>query len=250
MKVAIDCAGLSDRGRVRDENDDSWCIAPEDGLLLVSDGMGGRAGGRVASKIVVEALPELLRERPGEVKDLMTREAREGIEAAVADLSRQLRQQTRDAPGLEGMGATVVLALVRGSHALIAHLGDSRAFLLREERLRQLTRDHGVVQLLLDAGEIESAEAVEHPARGQLTRYVGMDGEALPDFRLLDLEPEDRLLLCTDGLTGMLGDEEIAGLLERAGKPDEACWNLVDAANRSGGADNVTALVAVARRVE
>jgi protein phosphatase len=245
VTLAIEHAGLSDRGLVREENEDSWWVAPEEDLFLVSDGMGGHAGGAVASKIVVEVLPELLRKRLAGVGDLETPEARKQVEGAIAELSRQIREQTRDAPDLRGMGATVVLAMLRDTRALVAHLGDSRAYLLREGRLRQLTRDHTVVQLLLDAGEIEPGEAAHHPARGQLTRCVGMEGEPLPDLMLLDLEPGDRLLFCTDGLTGMLGDGKIADLLGRVSESDEACRSLVEAANQAGGQDNVTVVVAV-----
>jgi len=243
VTLLIEHAGLTDRGLVREENEDNWSAVLDQGLFIVSDGMGGHFGGAVASKIVVEALPELLRKRMAGIEDLAGSKAAKRVEGVLAELSVQVREQTRGEPGLEGMGATVVLAMVRGYQALIAHMGDSRAYLLRAGRLRQLTKDHSIVQLLVDAGEITSQEALTHPARGQVTRSVGMEGEALPEVDHLDLEPGDRLLLCTDGLTGMLGDREIEAILCGGGSPKDACRQLVDAANGAGGKDNVTALV-------
>jgi protein phosphatase len=182
-----------------------------------------------------------VRRRLGGV-DLASATARERLLAALVELSTQLRQESQDQPGLEGMGATVVLALIREGQALISHLGDSRAYLVRQQKLEPLTRDHSLVQLLLDCGEITAAEAAHHPARGQLTRYVGMKGEALPDVRSLKLCAGDRLLLCSDGLTGMLGADEILAILDQEPVPQAACQRLVTAANAAGGQDNITAL--------
>lgn len=236
-------AGLSDRGLVREENQDSWCAVPEQGLFIVSDGMGGHLGGALASKIVVEALPELIRKRMRGFKDLFDSEAKKQLEKALVELSIQVRDQTHEEPGLKGMGATVVLVIIKGSKALVAHMGDSRVYLLRRGRLKQLTKDHSMVQLLIDEGEIKPSEAATHPARGQITRCVGMQGDPLPNVTKLDLASGDRLLLCTDGLTGMLDDEEIGKVLQSRIDLKSACRQLVDAANERGGNDNVTALI-------
>lgn len=243
MNNATTYAGLSDRGRVREDNEDAWTAVPEHGLFVVSDGMAGQLGGKVASRIVVRALPPLLRKRMAGVEDLTSPEAKERLLSALSELSDHVRAETKDQLGLGGMGATVVLAMVRDLQALIGHMGDSRAYVLRGGRLAQLTRDHSIVQLLLDEGEITPGEAADHPARGQLTRYVGMEGESLPEAQVVELRPGDRLLLCTDGLTGMLSDEEIQRICEDNPEPEAACKALLAAGNEAGGEDNMTALL-------
>ena len=141
------------------------------------------------------------------------------------------------------MGATVVMALVQDDRAFIAHMGDSRAYLLRRGKLRPLTDDHSIVGILLRTGEIRPEEAEHHPARGQLSRYVGMEDEVYPDVRTVRLASGDRLLLCTDGLTGMVPDDTIMGLLAVSEEPQVACDHLVEAANAAGGKDNITAVI-------
>ena len=239
----ITYAGTTHTGRVREKNEDNWAAKPKQGLYVVSDGMGGQFAGQLASRIVVGTLPALLGRSMSQVHDLSAPEASDRLRSALRELSDQMRQQSVGEPGLEGMGATVVLALVRDSRALIGHMGDSRAYLLRDGRLRQLTKDHSIVQLLIDSGDIHPEQAAGHPARGQLSRYVGMDGEPLPEAQHLELQGGDRLLLCTDGLHGMLSDGELQCILESAVQPDQACERLIDRANDAGGKDNITAIV-------
>jgi protein phosphatase len=236
-------AGLSDRGRVRPQNEDRWFADPAQGLYIVADGMGGRVAGGLAAQVVVETLPLLLRNQLTGLPNLAVPQAGARVRAAVAELSDRLRRESEGQLGLEGMGSTVVLALVHDAQALIAHLGDSRGYLYRDGHLKQLTRDHSLIQLLLDCGEITHEEAIDHPARGQLTRYVGMEGEALSETHLLELQPGDRLLLCSDGLTDMLSKGEMCSILAENLSPAAACRSLVSAANGAGGKDNITALV-------
>ena len=162
---------------------------------------------------------------------------------ALSTFSTQLRQQTRNEPGLDGIGSTVVCALVRGGKALIAHMGDSPGYRLWAGQLKQLTKDHTLIWLLIDSGDITPEAATTHPAFGRLTRNVGMAGEPLPQTRLLKLKPCDRFLLCTDGLTGMLGDPQIASILNEPSTMETQCQRLVDAAKEAGGNDNVTVLL-------
>ena len=243
MRLTVKHAGLSDRGRVRESNEDNWAADPKQGLYIVSDGLGGQFAGALASKVVVESLPELIRERLADTEDLAEPHVAEQLRAILCHLSEQVYEQTHGEPGLEGMGATVVLALIRNSKALVAHMGDSRAYRLRSGQLEQLTKDHSLVQLLIDTGDISPEEAATHPARGQVTRSVGMEGEPLPEVQVTGVVPGDRLLLCTDGLTGMLPDGGIAAILKRRKGPRTTCKHLVQAALDAGGKDNITVVV-------
>jgi protein phosphatase len=141
------------------------------------------------------------------------------------------------------MGAAVVVALLRGAWGLLGHLGDCRAYLFHDGVLKRLTRDHSLVQLLLDSGDVTPAQAADHPARGQLTRYLGMETEPLPEARVVAMGAGDRLLLCSDGLTSQVGEDVIGKILGRVRLRTEACERLVTAANAAGGQDNVTALI-------
>ena len=163
--------------------------------------------------------------------------------SALAGLSADIRSRTEGLPGLEGMGATVVLALVCGNRALIAHIGDSRAYRHRQGSkgsLELLTKDHSVVQMLIERREVTRSEVHSHPARSQLTRFVGMPGEPLPEVRCIELRPGDRLLLCSDGLTNMVCDMELFEVLGLGLSSEKICKRLVAAANRAGGRDNVS----------
>jgi len=236
-------AGLSDRGLVRENNEDNWSADDSQGLFIVSDGVGGQLAGELASQIVVQALPVLLRERLAGIGDLSDVKASELIIGALCELSNRVRSEAKGEAGIEGLGATVVLALIRDASAMIAHMGDSRAYLLRGGKLRQLTNDHSIVQLLIERGEIAQKQAHTHPSRGQLTRSVGMAGEPLPEAQFVALEPGDRLLLCTDGLTGMLAHKRIHAILDGGLEPETACQRLIDKAKAAGGHDNITAVV-------
>ncbi|MGH3887963.1 MAG: Stp1/IreP family PP2C-type Ser/Thr phosphatase [Pseudonocardiaceae bacterium] len=241
--TALRWAGLSDRGRVRERNEDRFSADVDLGLFIVSDGMGGRPAGEVASEVVVATLPTLVTTHLGAAPDLVAPDATQRLCMALTELSADLREGSQDTPRLAGMGATVVAALVSQATALIAHVGDSRAYLWREHHLHRLTRDHSLVQALVDAGAITDEQAAGHPARGKLTRHVGMVGEMLPDVRSITLHPADRLLLCSDGLTGMLDDARIRTILNGCPDPHHACRALVSAANNAGGTDNITVLV-------
>ncbi|MGH4010995.1 MAG: Stp1/IreP family PP2C-type Ser/Thr phosphatase [Pseudonocardiaceae bacterium] len=241
--TALRWAGLSDRGRVRERNEDRWSVDVDLGLFVVSDGMGGRPAGEVASEVVVATLPTLVATHLGATPDPAAPDATQQLRTALAELSVGLREGSQDTPRLAGMGATAVVALVRQATALIAHVGDSRAYLWREGSLDRLTRDHSLAQELVDAGAITGEQAADHPARGQLTRHIGMLGEVSPDVRRITLYPADRLLLCSDGLTGMVDDARIRMILDGCPDPDRACRALIEAANEAGGTDNITVLV-------
>ena len=240
---SLSWGAASDIGKIRDENQDAYLVDSELGLFLVSDGIGGHQGGALASKIVTEVLPTLVRDKLTVVVDWDSPTFKSILKETILELSRHMRTEAAAQAEFGGMGATLVTALLHGSRCFIANMGDSRAYLFRRGRLSQLTEDHSIVGLLLRVGLITPARAKSHPARGQLTRSIGMRRDVHAYVSALDLEEGDRLLLCSDGLTGMIDDEQIAGLLQDHTDPQIACHALVDAANAAGGNDNVTAVM-------
>jgi protein phosphatase len=233
MMLLLSHACHSHPGPVHADNQDRWLALPERGLFIVADGMMDER----APQIAVDYLPGLLE------RHLCGGEAGDAVRQAIADLnSRVLEEGRRDADS-PGLGTTVVLALVRGSQAVIAHLGDSRAYLWRAGRLEQLTRDHTRARRLLDAGQITAEDAARYRGGGGLAGYLGMHHPISPDVRLLDLLPADRLLLCSDGLHGVVDDEALAAILGQQVCPASTCRDLVAAALVADGRDNITALV-------
>ena len=233
----------SDVGRVRDENEDSFVVEAELGLFLVSDGMGGHRGGALASKIVAEDLPVMIETRLAKLRGYSPRAIRSMLKRTIAEQNRQLQMEGTSEAGYKGMGATVVVVLLRDGRAYVANMGDSRMYLVRKGRLWQRSRDHSVVSSLLRRGKIDAEEAANHHARGQITRYVGMEEKGRAYVRSFMLKDGDRLLMCTDGLTDMLSDKAIAKILKEQADPQAACQALVRAANAAGGHDNITAVV-------
>lgn len=236
-------AAKSDCGRVRQQNEDRWFADPRQGLFLVADGMSRTGTGALAAQIVAATLPPLLRRELRGYEDLSTPISTERLRGALCLLSEQMVRQTAGKPGLDGIGSTVVLALVHETRALIGHLGDSRAYLWRKGRLERLTKDHTLLQLLLDSGDVRPEESAQHPARGQLRRFVGMKGAVLPEIGEVDLRHGDRLLLCSDGLSSMVDDQRIGEILNRQRSLEEHCQELVEAANQAGGKDDITVLL-------
>ena len=240
----LTCAGLTDRGRLRKRNEDNLYTNPDQGMFIVSDGMGGHAAGDVASGIVVKRLPELLLLKPKDLEDLSASKAVKHILTALNLLNHYVLEEGRKEASRTGMGATVVLLLIRRTKALVVHMGDSRAYLLRQKHLIQLTKDHSIIQEMIDAGKLTREEAAFHPARSQITNCIGMPHFSRPGTQLLSLAPGDRFLLCSDGLTGMVPDQNIASLLLEHSDPKAACGALVHAANTAGGVDNIAVVVA------
>jgi len=230
-------------GMQREENQDSFFADPEPALFLVSDGMGGHKGGAIASGIVAEDLPVMIENALDKLKVGTPRAVRSLLERMIAEQSKQLQLEGTSETGFRDMGATLVIVLLRKGRCFVANLGDSRAYRLRKDRMAQITRDHSVVSELIEKGHIEPEEAVNHEALGQITRYVGMEAKARSHVRSFALKKDDRLLLCTDGLTDMLDDAKIVAILKAETDPQAACKSLVAAANKAGGHDNVTTLV-------
>jgi len=235
--------GQTDCGRVRSTNEDAFHVDTAAGLFIVADGMGGGPAGELAAKIVVEILPSLLERRRQTAPNPGGFSASRALTDALIEISEQLYARAQSVPGLSGMGAATVVALIEGTTASIAHLGDCRAYLLRGHLLQRLTKDHSMAQLLVDAGELTDASARKHPLRSHLSRFVGIPGETKPDFTSLNLEPGDRILLCSDGLTGMVDDGQLLKLLNGTEVLVPSCQDLIAAANLAGGRDNITVVL-------
>lgn len=241
--LPLSAAALTSIGRVRKRNEDALFIDAGQRLFMVSDGMGGAPAGDVAAKMVTTILPRMLQTRLAATPYPPGQTIRSWLRQDLLLLSREIYLKSIGNPLANGMGATIVVMLVGKNCAYVGHLGDSRAYLYRAKRLVQLTRDHTVVSLLMRAGEITEDEARVHPARGQLTRFMGMKEEVYGDIKSVRLKNQDRLLLCTDGLTGMVPDTEVSQILNLFPDPATASRMLIDAANEAGGKDNVSALV-------
>jgi serine/threonine protein phosphatase PrpC len=225
-------AVLSDRGSVRESNEDSGYAGPR--LLAVADGFGG---GRHASEAAIEALKPLEAEVPG--AELLS-----ALEDAAGRVHTSVRELAASDPALRDVGTTLTAMVWSGSRLGLVHIGDSRAYLLRDGELFQITHDHTVVQSLLDEGRITAAEAASHPQRALLLRAVGGGSAFEPDLALRDALAGDRYLLCSDGLSGVVAAEEIRRVLASVADPGEAALELIALANRAGGPDNVTCGVA------
>ena len=228
----------TDVGRARSGNEDSYFCGRT--VFAVADGLGGHQGGEVASAAAVEPLAALDGREladPGEAAEALAAAIREG-NAAILD-------RAAGDPGLWGMGTTVTAAALAGDHHLqLAHVGDSRAYLLRDGSLDQLTTDHTVVAELVRRGRLTPEQAAIHPERSILTRAVGLDPRVPVDTPdPLELHDGDQVLLCSDGLTEAVDDDQIAELLATTHDGDAACRSLIDAANAAGGPDNITVVL-------
>jgi len=224
-------AAATHQGMVRDSNEDS--VFPtasgessDDVLVIVADGMGGHVAGEVASRIAINAA------------------ASTDVDPAdrVAAGNRAIREEVARDPGLDGMGTTMTLLQIEDAVARFAHVGDSRAYLLRDGELRQVTDDHTVAAEYVAKGQLSPEEAASHPQRHMLVRTLGLTRFVNIDEVTVELRAGDRLLLCSDGLTEMVKDDAIARTLVE-GTPDEVVWKLVEMANNAGGVDNITVVV-------
>ena len=248
--MTVTAAGLSDVGKKRKTNEDSFHIDPGRGLFIVADGMGGHAAGEVASQLAVDTIQEFLRMSDADSEITWPFEFDESlsaggnrIQAAIHLANREIVRHMQTQEDTRGMGTTVVTAVVADDSCFIGHVGDSRAYLIRDGTIQQLTRDHTFVNEQVERGFMSRAEADRHPARNILTRAVGSSEELHVDLVETRLAAGDRILLCSDGLSSMVQDEEILRTLEEHPDLEDACQALVSLANQNGGWDNVTAVV-------
>jgi PPM family protein phosphatase len=230
--IKVVTAGVTDVGRVRDGNEDDFIDqADRLGLVAVADGMGGHRAGEVASATALEAL------RASVANGQSLRDAIEGANDAVLEKSESDLE-------LHGMGTTLTAGMLGSDgHLVVGHVGDSRAYLVRGGELTQITTDHSLVEEMVRDGVLTPEQAEVHPQRSTITRALGIDPRVEVDEYPIELQPGDRILLCSDGLTTMVRPDEIAGILTREPDPKRAAQLLVDAANAAGGEDNITAVI-------
>ena len=241
--------GLTDVGQVRPHNEDAILLEPSLALYAVADGMGGHKGGEVASRICLDALKDYLLKAVGGQAPLVGQAdaAHSGaanlLGSAVRFANRAVFEAAFAKPEWRGMGTTIVAMLVKDNRAVIAHVGDSRAYLLRNGQFEQLTEDHSWIEEQVRAGLMSRDEALFAKGRNVLTRAIGLEEAVQVDLDEQELQPGDQLLLCSDGLFGMVADEEIAALVGVAGNPEAACRELVACANGRGGRDNISVVL-------
>ena len=257
-KIYIDAAGLSDTGKVRQANEDSLAAfdltsketfflsfewkkrTVENGgiLLAVADGMGGAKAGEIASRTAIGLLgKKLFAERDGQTEQTALREQ-------IRSINLEIKRLAENNPKYAGMGTTLTAVLVSGSQAQIGQIGDSRAYLYRRRLLSRLTKDQSWVQVMVDAGALTQEQAEISPQKNVILSAIGVDKEIDPVIREVDIERGDYLLLCSDGLTNMVREDEISDILAKGMSLSETCRLLVDFAQLRGGTDNISVILA------
>jgi protein phosphatase len=228
----------TDVGKVRDHNEDNYLVDKKLALFVVADGMGGHAAGEVASRNVVDALEALAEQPPSSPDD---------VAGLLRDANRRILDSQADSPEQRGMGTTVAGLTVVDTggreHWVVFNIGDSRVYRLADNRMSLVTRDHSEVRELMDAGLIDATEAARHPMRNVITRSLGSDPAPTPDVWVLPPTPGERFVICSDGLSGELDDREIMLVARKYADPQIAADQLVAAAVRAGGRDNVSVVV-------
>ena len=243
IRPGIELANLTDTGCVRTENEDYYCYAePDDDdvfrhkgrLLVVADGMGGHIGGQIASGLAVDTVRQAWLSEPID-------DPRELLVAAFRNAQQAILRRVDEQPELQSMGTTCTAAVVRDSQLYYGHIGDSRLYLIHNGSISQVTRDHSMVNRLVERGELTPEEAAVHPDRNVLTAALGMRSQPPADFSEtpVPLYPGDAILMCSDGLHGQVSDAEMAAAAASM-SPRDACLSLIDLAKQRGGPDNIT----------
>ena len=233
------CAARTDVGIVRSGNEDNYLMLSDRGVFIVADGMGGHAAGEVASEMAVRIISREL----GSLRGLDDEAAGQRLRAAIRTANDAIFSRTLAEHDKRGMGTTATVLTLLPRRYLIGQVGDSRAYLLRDGELIQLTKDHSYVQEQVDAGLLTPEQARVHPYSNVITRCVGAGMDVTPDIYFGALRSGDLILLASDGLTGMLEDEQLTKVLESEGGPQKWVDRLIAEANRRGGLDNITAIV-------
>lgn len=233
----------TDKGKVRSSNQDAVATGLfSDGTVwaIVCDGMGGASGGNIASRLAVEYLSASL--KSGYRANMGESSIKNLLETAIYAANIRVFDKSRENSELNGMGTTVVIAIATEKEAYFSHVGDSRAYLIDENNITQITRDHSIVQSMIEEGKISAEEAKHHPRKNVITRALGVDESIVPEFTVCDFKENEKILLCTDGLSNFVDANDIKGILIKDGSGDYS-KQLVDLANDNGGGDNITAVV-------
>jgi protein phosphatase len=247
--MQVKAFGMTHVGRQRQHNEDSFLVEGAAKLFLVADGMGGHAAGEIASRIAVDSINEFIvhtKEDDGtwpHAYDEHFKRSTNRLMAAVRMANTRVLEAMRKDARLRGMGTTVVACLADDDVMSFAHVGDSRAYLIRDKQLSRITNDHSWVFEQVQAGMLTEAEAEKHPLRNVITRALGGALQVTPDASEIETRPGDVYLLCSDGLTGMVPEDEILRVVTENDDLEAACQQLIDTANERGGLDNVTAIL-------
>lgn len=238
MKVGF----KTDKGVKRSNNEDACFVMKRDKLFVVADGVGGNSSGEIASRTAVTEITGFFQKNPLE-KGASKDEVRQYFQGCVSAANIAVLEKANRIPRNKGMATTIVAAYIDGQNAFIINIGDSRAYLLRNGKLYQITEDHTYVNTLIKAGLISEEDALTHENRNMITRAVGADDQIEADFFTFTVKVDDIVLLCTDGLYDEVPEDELVHILQSETETSDMCNELVDAANRNGGSDNITMVI-------
>jgi protein phosphatase len=244
-KLNLTATGKTDQGLARSNNEDNYYVDVKSGLLIVADGMGGHAAGEIASNLAINVIRDYFQEENKFVRnnDQSYGPATNKLNSALCVANLAVFEAAQSSPQLKGMGTTIAAALMIGNKLSIAHIGDSRVYLVRSDNIELLTDDHSIVNEQVKRDIITKEEAAKSNIKNLLTKALGISPEVEADLNELTLFDGDILLLCSDGLNTMLTDESILKIISFAKRPSDACEFLINAANEKGGKDNITVIV-------
>jgi len=231
----------SDKGLKRKNNEDAFFVVPESNVFMVADGVGGNNSGEIASRTAISKTAEYIRNNAIS-EDFSETEVNYYFRKCIERVNSNIYEMSKRSPENTGMATTLTIAYLTGGNAHVANVGDSRAYLYRKRVLTQITEDHTYVNALIKEGAITKEEAQFHAKKNVITRAVGGEALILPDFFRVETAPGDVIVLCTDGLHGEIGDDNISRLISAGGSMTEVCSNMVSKANQCGGRDNITVI--------
>lgn len=231
----MNITACTDVGRVRKENQDSYYISPSKQYMIIADGMGGHNGGEVASQMAISLMRTYIDKQKPKTEQQTIKMLKSGID----EVNQIIYGMAKEDETLKGMGTTLIICYFLNNAAVIAHIGDSRLYHINGCKIELVTKDHSIVEQLIDQGSITREQAKTHPQKNMITRAIGTDWGVEPDIYVINILESDKLVLCTDGLSNMVSEEEILSLTVTTEDPKQ----LVDLANARGGIDNITVLI-------